>query len=104
MCRVSHGRTRVDDDNVTLGPSGWTRTTTARVKEGPHAPVDTERTGAGSAYGYRTRPPLLATRNAPPHQAERGPVGLTGPIDIPVNLPETWRVFFSRQPKTKKAF
>lgn len=31
-----------------------------------HAPL-TPRRGAGSAYGYRTRPSALATRNAPPH-------------------------------------
>lgn len=73
------------------GPSGWTRTTTTRVKS-PACCVDTTEgisTGAnggirtrtsrlgrpageplphirsGSAYGYRTRPSALATRDAP---------------------------------------
>ncbi len=88
------------------GPSGWTRTTTSRVKS-PACCVHTTKGDQrwsewrdsnphlkawkacrqplphirfGSAYGYRTRPPALATRDAFLHtQAERGPVSLTGP-------------------------
>ena len=46
------------------GPSGWTRTTTSRVKS-PACPVHTtEGYCSGSAYGYRTRPSALATQDA----------------------------------------
>jgi hypothetical protein len=60
------------------GANGGIRTRTSRLGRpaGDRYPT----LASGSAYGYRTRPSALATRDAFLHtQAERGPVSLTGP-------------------------
>ena len=112
---------RADDDGDS-GPSGWTRTTTSRVKSPACCVHTTKGIGAnggirtrtsrlgrpagdryptfasGSAYGNQTRPSALATRDAFLHtQAERW----TGVVHRPIAIRQfsktpLWRACITR--------